>query len=1809
MEPKPPSTTPQTVRNRPAPRARGAEVEEKLLDKARFELLAKDSNYVSPRRERAAVMHDHDVAASSLLQEEEDRQRALLAERERWEFRTLLKWMALEFDTSVFKPSMQRLLQSERNSRLELHQASLNGFKELERTFLLMNQFVTEKRQRLMAKERKRLQRCEKLGREVSIDEVSSDEEMQVALTVFTTPEGPVVRSTVHRPAPPKPGVRAPPRRITYFQIDTVAVLAEEKRGREMLRMHADNELQEIRALKVKDLEAVAAAIERKLHLGRLAFWREQRDARIKAQEQFLSILSKLKDTEVEECDAREVAEAALWKEFEAAVDEIATLRWSARFSELLGLERRHRRETWRDFISSMLADIERREEIDRRTLDLQLESDHDFHEFFPQRQRELLVLHREWTIKREKIIVIQRAFRRSRWSGLGWKRSHRHIGDTIRQRRQLKLAQKEKAEAKDLLKKLRSSLQEAEVDLQAIAWKVQHATEIQESKERVKLEEESRWWLEQLIWEWKREATTSVMNPLLRRLEDVEETSERRQIRSEWEDDWVNRFDYFFHHLLAVLRRKLKLESSESVARQKVSDTEKEERQRMKTNLETGLKALQTEEESRQQSLRDACAACEFAEGKTRQTTEVIELKNRQNLILAFQAQALDDEQQVSLKEQNLLRRFYDCFLSEIDCLATSIMQAEFEIQVKQLASNVVIHISSVLEHQFTESVAAAAEDIDVQVKLQQEEFKTILSNLEQSWNAKRASCRKIWQFWSDIKAGKVGRKATQAHLKAAFAPKRERMQEELARAAQRKVVRSANSELQEAIVDYISETDRHFQYQRLMLEKRESRARESVAVEEGFHIEILMSNFYLWAQGLIRNSLHDIVEHENYWRHRIIEEYNRSFQEQFNKSTLKTFLLNASLQPLQRAWRRQSALRYIQNRIQEAIAHLPANEFHARSIIELLEESERYGMQHSQFALEFQKSHAEFLGQLTTSLAYDASLQHVVVDAERNGFRQLFFQQESRLRRVAVEDVEMVERRNLVERVFADADRQLQHALKELSDRGAIQREAISAQLYEHFPSFETLLRFHNDSLEQLHRLEVIETTQRHLVLLEGNLRDLTLFEAMEDVSRQHCAFGETELRKFLTVWCQEMKYRSKTSLDFLSELGTVCRVQLEEQYSDLQELEWRDSARCIERWVAEGQFLTGRQTIMAEHAAASEAMWSVNLVLLEEARRAETLSFFSLDRIGLEVGVRLLREKCFEVQHLLDECQSDIVGVLLQEERARRRQIELDRTHQWRSDLLPQYHQAFRMMLVDDESKERAQLDEEVNQCFDQLLSSEQHLHREVAAATIQRQWREKLKRDHDETERTTLILQAAETKENEFMLFIVEMRSLQYLEFRLPEAVIIPEELAWRKLLQLSEASLFGARLLDQERVIVLQEEAEVRLNLVTEGFFLPIVTPILKLVVPDRPPTPPIQISSYVKTEDRDGDGSDEATGTSETEEFTLEESAPAFDTPEKRVDAGHGRSTQRTPAKVKSSLTEHPFFIMHSPAFATAVKDLTIVALSALEGREEIVRTRYTEDRNRFLRGASSRHGTESKALAIEEEEKRGRRLLREDETLEFMVMTEILPSSEGARDDLEMEEDLARLSTEEREDSYFKDMLSELQREWVAERQRKLARQDQATLRLQSVSRRNQTCRLFPLRLERLAVMREATDALTNTYNVAGDSGEAHFPAVQRWLSARAVEDREWRVQVADSENTNRLQIVSEEEVTSSTFAGAMVESARIAHEKWLARQLTPDGAVTKISAWYRMLHQRRQFGLAKKILENQISIRVRREAEVKEE
>ena len=1724
---------------------------------------------------RSASFHPRNFTndAITLITQEEHAQRVLIVDGERFEATIVGQLALLEFQQFVLYPVARRLQLLEQEGR-----AKLFGAETENRTVLVRDITALRARQsNRHASQCRKIAKWKKLiasGVAKTIDEVSSDDADEEVFLLMTN-EGVLPRKPL--------GAPSGPRRLFVKELDMRSVLNEERKCRENICRTADSAFITLCHIASQEQEAASNRVHRREHLHRLARWRRERDARLKASEKTQAMMVALDALIDAETDTREIVQLSVLAEFRSLhlLQEQEKLNVVVlKFEEAENGARTTIVEEW---LSEGLCVIHSVENVAR---DVVVAMESASSSSLAVKYAELATLQKRWSRVRSSILVVQRWARKIIFGQCGWRRTHRRIGEEIRLKRAHQKARSEKEVRVAALLKLRDDLQCELASLQGAKDLSFDELLRQERADRVKIEQDAAWWLTQRTVAWRHEASAQIVVPLILALERSEEPGERFAIQLEQDDTFAIAIQQF-NWISTLFHRQERIRLEESFARSAIGEGMLQEFSSIHELFRREKKSLELAAQRMADRFMLQRKSVESDEESERNAMTVSAVELQWSRFHQFQRLTVFEEYRQSLAEQNFYRAFVDCISNEIASLAletkctigNEAMRASAES-----AWNTFVAAFDFIEFNTTGGRADVMHE-------EERHFSSIRSQMsadwivvESIWKSQCAAGRKIVRFYQEYRAGRLGRSGLRRFLHHQFRAKRESNQISAVRSIQTLTVLETKNELAKAVEEHSKSIATTFHYQRISLEKIEVREREDIQSEEAFVRDIIQSNFLLWLQGLLHDELSAIAEAEAYERSRNHLEFFYSYENNFSPEAIQRAFLDTTIQPAQRAWRCYRARAERRRKIQERLHTVTTDEMVRRDQM-VNQQIEAFlilcttfcrSLLWSQWAKEAMSELMHSAVHLATATLYSTYLA---------GMLDLTAREETRIRLVAIEDCQTTER-ELMKSEFNRASKQdLQLVLSEIADRKAISTEQSGE-------AAQTLQLMHSSAADilvaeqQLYRTCIEETASREQLSVEYLSAQGVIITEGENLSRESLIRDREIESCFLSIMGNEIKYRLKAERGLIADLAEVHMAILVDR-----------AIHAFQVMHLEAVFMSERVFLEEQEERADRLSWGLG-------ERTERHLLWSQFIENLEGVHRNFLVNDSEMMSASAQCENDAVRQIWTTSREYKHSLislslehciqeQLVHTHHFyrleykaRQEELQYEHFGLQRSRIEEAQRSHRQtIVMEVSTLLDQAMASEERLRRDIAATLIQKQWRRCLLDDQRNEERAAVLLEAYFAMEDAFNEFTAKARALSCVEFLLPRDVFFVEKLEWLKIQELSCISRFAVDVLDDEKAIVFSEEAAARLAISISHFFDPIAT--VTHVIMKTPPLDAILPS----TADDDTDPTD----TSDVPEFTLDDSGP-FDAPGTVV--AHSEAQRRDRV---------PHYLLHSPVFDESVQvmfaSILLPHLLQLEtSKRSLVCNSEGDERGDVLSMAEAgllcrklEHSENLERVAISRDWRDG-----------FRLITEIAPSSEAARDDILMNEDLGRLDIDDQEETTFRRIMNDLQRSLVAERQRIVAQQEVGTLIIQNRIRQLWAIVAVEHAREKHALFtwehgqREGITRSEGSERIHLEKDQdAAAAAIHKWLENQSTE----RSTLSAGEQSHRHHVERDESEAFNAVHHHATLSFLAAKAAEDARKLTPAQAALKLTSWARMVLQLREYRLAQRINRHQTEMRVKKE------
>lgn len=940
---------------------------QRLLDDARRAL----SSYESEKRilviPPTAPRHISSATASRVLkppktiegqiaqiESNESEQRVHLLARESWEREVVCQCARVELIASVIKPHVDRICGDERQRRADIRLEEAEAFAVIRDSDLgLHHSAKVQMSQRRT--ERLRTQASGTPARPASSEDHLHDEAERILeryrqLHLQRGTETPTVRSTrpsscvmeattpatvskqVHSavvtPAPPssvKRGFHVP------STLDLATAVHLQNQNIYFRRMIEETEADSFADLLQhfgNELVKVEVLVRKRQHLERLVYWRSEREKEV-AREQRLAELRGL---------AKELAdtETELRLRIEGEEDECGADLWTAEFFsycyvqqwQVAKAEAQQRLGVAAEYAASTAVCIVQHHEQLRRSMI----------EFEFVRSAETSIVPAQSTLRelehfsrgvRKNCVAIQRWYRKLRLGLIGNRRSHKLIGEAIRQKR----SNQQMRSTRDTIVKYQQDLAK-EV---AAAWEEINQSLIAEQLKlfdgenyaRLDIATQDGWFRAGFKRRFQTEIIHNMIMPKFAII-DQDERKQRDTIEIYEEADVRDELGAWHVQQVALIKVRIAVRDfDEPTERDSLLCSEHEAFLHLQQAVHAShanVVARQADHTAKQLAERQALE--DLAE-----QTILVDVFDEftSGLQHLFHRQKLDILQVFALSHRLSGRqRVWQEFMKGFVVLCTEFLEWSHAFEGRQLLSE---SKSQSREHHFQHLWAQANIDKMSLFTAEVAMWETAVrpecdaekEAIERRVERRHRGSITIQRFFRNYQLGKVGRSGLKAFLRRVFEEKRTRAELRRKMEEQRDDVESLRRELAQEIAKHNLLTIESY---RSLFEhidnKLEPRQRNSISSHENFVWHIMKRNFDFQTVEIVKENMAELRQHEAYRRTEIMLQWDREYKNKILPRQL-VFFQDVKVRPLQRAWRCHQARQARRARTDQLVVNLP--------------------------------------------------------------------------------------------------------------------------------------------------------------------------------------------------------------------------------------------------------------------------------------------------------------------------------------------------------------------------------------------------------------------------------------------------------------------------------------------------------------------------------------------------------------------------------------------------------------------------------------------------------------------------------------------------------------------------------------------------------------------------------------------------------------------------------------------------------------------------------------------------------------------
>ena len=1110
--------------------------------------------------------------AIETLQADEDELRVILLKREQFELEILTHLISLSLDFDVIRPQLESVMEAERAGRAHIHTAFATAFSVLREQQSRMRAGLTVRALVLPDAERREDDgSAESIIRRLSKQPFAREKASSVRNT--RVPSGVVSSSNQSAKLLALDG-------SDHFQPtaeDISPLLVSESVARAYIVGEQSTHFQVLFADRWDASFAEVKALDnRKAHLNRLQQWRGEREQKHRRATLAIAIRESCAKAEFDE---REIRKFIVFEEDDAFHDDIvpterAGFQWLCR-AQLEDAEAKARSTgVIASYWDDLSVVVEANEELSREWLCTY------YYEKYVSQPIEgsfesLSDLLRVDCLQRASVIVVQRVFRKIRLGLGGWRRTHRRLGGEILQMRSLKAMRRAQAPLLELRNRLYEEGWDLTEDVYLAAEKSVNALITEEAGIRSAVIEHDEAWARQRI---EGHILTNIMFrimvPRRRQLCDEIEPAARHAIRvGHFENGlWGPLYSVFLRRT-SIIGQKESLELNEVPTTFECLHLEEEH---LRGTLRVSF-LFEREAVSRRQEVHDSEQAASrlFVEEQEQRRRSL--LISEESILLNQHIGELNEHFFMDAMNTSLvcsilqpsLQQFVDLFvgfavtshtLFELEMFHTY-FQGVLWAKIDSLSEGIEPHLRSSIE---IEEHAAWQHFQHVFVP-------ESLFDLFQQLIVRDKAAKIIQKLYRDVRVGGlVGRSGMRAHLASVFQPKRDRLAFYRHMDIQRENLDDLKAVLAQEITNHICETAKEFSIITERLESVESRCRVRIEEDAIFMLQLIETNSHSMARDTVLQQLRDLRQQESYWRHRVEDECQRSFDTHF-KPKKATFQEDVRIRPAQRAWRCFKARKVYREKVITGLSTVQVTESYQRAeiakeaLITLSIGSDYVPKTHSPAAVAKRSNWAPVAHELPSNggistlywsefmmISMTALLNHEcfsvcfsqLVEDETVSRLGILSTMQGAIRVGEIEEEERLERAALYRNLW---DFMLDEL--ELSETERCEREAIE---HEYFAMIlKCVVSQSERERASLIYKEYTIAYVRDICCFEGEVMIRGAFEQQESAERRNIVF-QTCVGVLDRIAVDESTLRSKLQLEFLEE---SVRIPLENQRDSLE------------------------------------------------------------------------------------------------------------------------------------------------------------------------------------------------------------------------------------------------------------------------------------------------------------------------------------------------------------------------------------------------------------------------------------------------------------------------------------------------------------------------------------------------------------------------------------------------------------------------------------------------------------------------------
>lgn len=793
----------------------------------------------------------------------------------------------------------------------------------------------------------------------------------------------------------------------------------------------------------------VDALVRKRQHLERLVYWRAEREARQAVEDRLATIRQLIVAVELEEEKIRFDIDADCSRDDAELWTQEFTSFCLAQVADLHNEEALHRSAVLTQHDAATAMEVLPFAEGLSRNVILgreQCECARDL----VWAHNNLRHLETYWRNVRAQVVAIQRFYRKRRLGLVGWRRTHRDVGDWVLHHRSSKRQRQSRLELTNYRAAVDREVQKALDEIEQELVSEQQSLHTLERRARLEVATQEGWFRAGMQRRMQTNLIHDIIMPMLHSIAQ-EETRLRDTLEIFVEAPARDALHKWHSTLMVLMHSKVATQKSEGLDRFALTDAELEDWEDVCLDSRRSVEKVrerQQAHEAAQDCERAAMVALAEADAERHVVAEffkgfrdiMFRFKLEMVCVIAFSSRlsgrqmlGCDESSEYVMHCENFLewshafhgRRLLTEVKLEVNAFTRYQMLLNAQVDKELLLKDAVTDLTGPICSMFTD------EHHVIEVRVERRH---------------RAACV-IQTFFRAYERGMTGRSGMRNYLRLRFEEKRARADIRRKMEEQRNDCAAARKELDDEIAKHNAITEQ--EYQELcnyIASKVEPRQRNNIAAQQVFIVNIIKRNFDLIKIDIVKDNLSELVQREGYFRTAIYLEWKASHDALIRPRQL-VFVSDVKIRPAQRAWRCFRARRERQTRADTLVYRLPTIECRERCQIELEALHE--------WAIEVDKPHVTFVTYFTSYFsgtllgadgiahgAFGAPLAILVTEEwqERCG---IFWTLQQTLRYRLVEDTEGRERRLLTTSTL-DAGRRRAELLEvESANRMALYNE----------------------------------------------------------------------------------------------------------------------------------------------------------------------------------------------------------------------------------------------------------------------------------------------------------------------------------------------------------------------------------------------------------------------------------------------------------------------------------------------------------------------------------------------------------------------------------------------------------------------------------------------------------------------------------------------------------------------------------------------------------------------------------------------